>query len=664
MSTDSASDRVAGPQLDNAQIDWRDSHPSSRLFADVYYDQESGLAESDFVFLRRNNLAERFAAQGPGHFTVAETGFGTGLNFLLTWALWAQQVKRPDAVLHFISVERWPLTPEDLAHSLQAWPQVAPYAQELLAVYPPAVAGFHRLLLGGGRVRLTLLLGDAEQQFARASFTADAWFLDGFAPAKNPDLWTSSLFRLIAQHSAPGTTFSTFSCAGIIRRGLQEQGFQVEKVPGFGRKREMLRGTLGPAAEANIQSSPSLAREAIIIGAGLAGTQAAWNLASRGWKVRIYDGQGVAQGASGNPQGVLYTKLGVEYSPQTRLQLASLLHAQRAYRQLSALASPPFWQPCGVLQLAESAAEQARQQKFLELNRYPADVLQAVSAEHASQLAGTPLPQAGLYFPHSGAVQPGNLCRALLEDIGVEVRPSFIAELHFDPSTQHWNLLDAEERLLDQAPVVILANATAIKAFSQTKDLPLKNIRGQIARFKAPSDLHLKAVVCGEGYVAPPIQGMLCTGATFQHGNSDSQVRPEDHRANLEQLGRLIPDWAPLLQVSDLVDLSGRVGFRSGSPDYLPLIGPLPQSPVTSDSTSNSTSPSTSNGLYSEQTLTNWPGLYATVGHGSKGLATCPLAGEVLADLITGQPLCLEVDLVRAITPGRFLRKRLRQASS
>src|SRR5690606_21990071 len=414
-------------------------------------DRESGLAESDFVFLRQNNLAERFAAQGAGHFTVAETGFGTGLNFLLTWALWAQQVQRSDAVLHFISVERWPLAPEDLSRSLETWPQLAPYAKELLAAYPPAVEGFHRLLLAGGRVRLTLMLGDAQQQFSRSRFTADALFLDGFSPAKNPDLWTPTLFRLIAERSGPGTTFSTFSSAGAIRRGLQEQGFLVEKVPGFGRKREMLRGYMPDTGATDAQLTQNQPREAHVVGAGLAGTHAAWNLTSRGWTVQIYDDQGVGQGASGNPQGALYTKLGIEYSPQTRLQLASLLYAQRLYAQLGAAASTPFWQPCGLLQLADSAAEQARQQKFLELNRYPSDILQAVSAEEASRLAGTNLTQPGLYFPRSGAVQPHNLCRALLEMADIEVRRGLVADLHSDADNQLWTLLDAEGRVLDQA---------------------------------------------------------------------------------------------------------------------------------------------------------------------------------------------------------------------
>src|SRR5690606_8539717 len=353
--------------------------------------------------------------EGRSHFTIAETGFGTGLNFLLSWSLWRQHNDSNAAVLHFVSMERWPLSREDLAISLSSWPELQELSAQLLEVYPPALQGFHRLVLDQGRVRLTLLLGDATEQLEKAVFQADAWFLDGFAPAKNPELWTPRLFDLIQQRSTQGTTFATFTSAGVIRRSLQERGFGVEKVPGFGRKREMLRGLYQPESErpygSLFQSHPWLAppatptslKQAIIIGAGLAGTNLAWNLHSRGWQVRIYDQEGIASGASGNPQGALYTKLGVEYTPQTRLQISSLLFSQRFYGQLAhSLPQEDFWHPCGVLQLAHNLSEQERQHKFLARNQYPKEVLYPVTAEEGSRLAGTKAAHDCLFFPSSG----------------------------------------------------------------------------------------------------------------------------------------------------------------------------------------------------------------------------------------------------------------------
>jgi len=654
------------PQLENARIDWDQSHPSSREFGDVYYDRSSGLAESQYVFLEQNHLSERFAQlakEDRSHFTIAETGFGTGLNFLLTWSLWRQYSQSSSAVLHFISMERWPLSREDLATSLSSWPELQELSAQLLEVYPPALQGFHRLVLDQGRVRLTLLLGDATEQLEKAVFQADAWFLDGFAPAKNPELWTPRLFDLIQQRSAAGTTFATFTAAGVIRRSLQERGFTVEKVPGFGRKREMLRGLYqsdsGPNYSALFHSqpwlippAPSSSRQAIIIGAGLAGANLAWNLYSRGWQVRVYDQDGIASGASGNPQGALYAKLGVEYTPQTRLQIASLLFSQRFYGQLAQTTpQADFWHPCGVLQLAHNANEQERQHKFLARNQYPSEIFYPVTAEEGSRLAGTRVAQEGLFFPKSGYVRPAVLCESLLNAAHVAVRTQHIEELRYDAIQQSWQLLGSGQEILDQAPVVILATASASLKFSQAQGLPLKSIRGQITLCPQPKDTALNSVICGEGYVSPPRNGFLCTGATFQHNNDNPALEAADHESNLQQLAQLAPALAVESDSVNIEQLNGRVGFRCASTDFTPLVGPLSNEEIAHKALPDSSIQSDSHPPY-------WPGLYISTAHGSKGLATCPLSAELLADLICGQPLCVESDLYRILSPLRFWARR------
>jgi len=235
----STSNNFLPPSLP-AQLDWRDGQPYSRLFGDIYFSRDSGLEETRHVFLRHNRLQERWQALGDAAmFTVAETGFGTGLNFLCAWQLW-REVAAPNARLHFVSTEKHPLTQEELAQTLALWPELAELAGHLLAQYRAPGP----MLFNDGQVALTLLLGDARETLAQLPGKVDAWFLDGFAPAKNPELWQPDLFQTMAGLSAPGATFATYTCAGAVKRGLAAVGFQVEKVPGFGSKREMLRGAL------------------------------------------------------------------------------------------------------------------------------------------------------------------------------------------------------------------------------------------------------------------------------------------------------------------------------------------------------------------------------------------------------------------------------------
>jgi len=191
--------------------------------------------------LTQNDLASRFKDLKNTKFTIAETGFGTGLNFLSTWQLWSE-LAPSDSCLHFISVEKYPLTLNDISLALAYWPTLAEYSQQLLAQYQQLSPGIHQLSFADGKVTLNLLIGDVAEMLPQMTISIDAWFLDGFSPAKNPDMWSATLFQNMARLSHPLTTFATFTSAGDVRRGLQAVGFQVKKLAGFGKKREMLRG--------------------------------------------------------------------------------------------------------------------------------------------------------------------------------------------------------------------------------------------------------------------------------------------------------------------------------------------------------------------------------------------------------------------------------------
>lgn len=222
-------------------IEWRYGQPYASAFQDVYFSTDNGLEETKFVFLTQNDLNTRFKALKNANFTIAETGFGTGLNFLSTWQLWSEHAPS-DSCLHFISVEKYPLSVDDISLALAYWPTLAEFCQQLLAQYQQLSPGIHQLSFVDGKVTLSLLIGDVAEMLPQINTQVDAWFLDGFSPAKNPDMWSATLFQNMARLSHSLTTFATFTSAGDVRRGLQAVGFQVNKLAGFGKKREMLRG--------------------------------------------------------------------------------------------------------------------------------------------------------------------------------------------------------------------------------------------------------------------------------------------------------------------------------------------------------------------------------------------------------------------------------------
>lgn len=232
---------MQNPSNNIAKIEWRDGQPYACEFQDVYFSTDNGLLETDYVFLQGNDLATRWLDTGLQTFYIAETGFGTGLNFLCASELWLKKAPK-DAVLHFISVEKYPLSTHDLSTALNLWPQLKPVSETFLAQYESLLSSVNTISLYDDRVQLTLLIGDATERFSQSKDKMDAWFLDGFAPAKNSDMWQAALFQQMARLSKASTTFATFTSAGDVRRGLIQAGFEVNKRVGFGKKREMLTG--------------------------------------------------------------------------------------------------------------------------------------------------------------------------------------------------------------------------------------------------------------------------------------------------------------------------------------------------------------------------------------------------------------------------------------
>lgn len=673
------SDNQHPDQIQYARLKWdEEGHPLSSVFGDVYFSRANGLAETRHVFLHHNQLAQRWQALAENtHFTIAETGFGSGLNFLAAWELWLATAPT-SAQLHFVSVEKFPLNKNDLIRALALWPELQYLSQQLLAAYPSIIGeGFHRLSFMDGRIKLTLIINDAARGFSqlltttdplysRYSPIVDAWFLDGFAPAKNPQMWSEELFSRIHQLSAAGTTAATFSAAAIVKKGLKFAGFALEKVAGFGRKREMLKAVMPvhnrdyfypqPAYKSaspfpspwpiNPNASIQAEKRALIIGAGLAGCTSARALAERGWKVTLVERSNtIAAEASGNPQGVLYAKLSHKEEAQAEFNLASLQFAQSFYA--------PHWltigNKTGVLQLAHCDAEQSLQTQLREKFAAADGLVQFVSNIQAGEIAGIPLPYHALYFPNAGWISPTTLCAQLVNHPHIRVITE-LDVLTIQHTGQEWCVNNIPALT---APVVIIANARDAQHIEQTRHLPIKSIRGQITYLPATTaSQKIRAVICSEGYIAPVKDGLHCTGATFNLQEESRELRPEDHHTNLENLREPLPGIMEEWNHLDINSLDGRVAFRCTLPDYLPAVGPVADEAAML----HSFAPLRKNArAFIQDTGKYLAGLYINIGHGSRGLAYTPLCAEILAAHINREPQPIAGELVNALNPARFL---------
>ena len=633
--------------MNNSQttLDWQDGQPFSVIYGDVYFARDSGLEETRHVFLVQNYLQQRWQELAKDQFTIVETGFGTGLNFLCAWQLW-NQCAPPTARLNFVSTEKYPLSLADLTQALSLWPQLAEQCGQLLAQYRWLAPGWHRLVFEQGRVTLTLLIGDARDTLPQLRASVDAWFLDGFAPAKNPEMWQQGLFEQMARLSHASTSFATFTSAGEVRRGLQVAGFNVEKVAGFGRKREMLRGQYLVGARF---IAPSQQR-AIIIGGGIAGTATAHALAQRGWQVTLIERHSeLAQEASGNPVGILYPRLsGLNTSGQdialSRLALAGYLHTLRLLQRLGL--SAPDSDSCGLLQLAFDARESIRC-RAVAARGLPPEVVRLVEAAEASTIADIKLTCGGLYFPAAGWVNPPALCQALASHGNIKLLTSTKA-LKLQRNGDGWQVWDAETALV-RAPVVIIAGANDTVSFSQSAHLPLESVRGQITLVPmTEASQRLRAIVCTDGYVSPQRNGLHCLGATFSPGDLSKEISRHDHAKNLAILRGLSPDlYGSFDEHFANRALQGRVAMRCATPDYLPMAGLVLDAEALKATPPRHTS--------DPSTLPRLDGLYVNTGHGSKGLINAPLCAEILASAICGGPAPVDSKLLAALDPNRFI---------
>lgn len=644
-------------RLPSADITWRaDGSPQSTRFDDIYFSSDDGLAETEHVFLNGNALPDAWA--DSNHFTIGETGFGTGLNFLATWALWRKTYK-PHQHLHFVSVEGFPLSAEELSKALEKWPDLAPLASELITHYPASHTGTHLMHLSDN-VSLTLCEDEVLPALRQLEAHVDAWFLDGFSPATNPDMWSDAVFAEVARLSKIGTTFATFTAAGAVRRGLAAKGFAVEKVKGFGRKREMLVGRMEepPPQEVSkpwYRAAPSDSpKDALIVGAGIAGAATAYALNRRGVKVRMLDGEGLGAGASGNPAALFMPRFSVEPTPEDDFHIAAYLHAERVMQGLQREATDVLFDPRGVLQFARTATEADRFEKIAARAPLPSGHLELIAAEELRGVAGFDTGFPAFLFPRAGVAFPRALLKMLTRQIEIEQTPVTSVAAY----DGQWSL---NESVSDRAEALVLASGPGLAEFEETAWLPLEPVLGQITDLPMgtlPPQRH--ALVAGS-YLISQSDGSALTGATYELGKDSDEIvepTPLGHQHNLADLAQVFPSFESALAGLNHEDLKGRVSFRAQVPDRVPFAGPAPI---------HDAYLSAYDRLRHGDRFATYPpapvhpGLWLIGGLGARGFTTGLLLGELLAAQITGTPQPLPRDLAEAVHPARFIIRALRK---
>jgi tRNA 5-methylaminomethyl-2-thiouridine biosynthesis bifunctional protein len=660
-------------KITNAEIHFNgNGTPFAKRFDDLYFSDAFGLEETHHVFLQHNQLPQRWHDWQDRLFTIAETGFGTGLNFLVTLALFAKlraDGAIPEFNLHFISIEKYPIKKSELILALSRYVSLTPYSETLIKQYPPNVAGCHRLKFLDDSVVLDLWLGDVHDVLPQISSPpeglVDTWYLDGFAPSKNPEMWTDSLFSQMARLAKNNCRYATFTASGIVKRGLTAAGFSVEKVPGHGQKRHNLCGVVNDKAlmlwpkpyyaRASYQSTnpddmlrtpPRIA----IIGGGLSAANCAYALSKRGLIADVYcQDKTLAQGASGNHQGALYPQLNAIANISSQFYAQAYLYAANFYKGLATQNVPFAHQWCGVFHAAFNDKVLDRQQKLIEHDVWPQELVSALTPEQASKVAGVDLPYAGLYFPHGGWLNPPELVSALLQQAKSRIHTSnkLLTMVRHEKTWQ----LHFEQQAPIEADIVIVATGSEFANIEQIADLPLRGVRGQVEYIDTTDKLtQLATVICHKGYLTPAHEGLHALGSTYKKQDFSTDYRPQEQTENLamHQTSLKHCDWVQELQGR----ANGRAATRCSTADHLPMAGAIPDINTQRQQFWD---------LYKALPVdhypiaADYPNLYILNGLGSRGLTTAPLLSEVVASQICNESMPLSTPLLDALNPNRFL---------
>ncbi len=499
----------------------------------------------------------------------------------------------------------------------------------------------------------------------------DAWFLDGFAPSKNPEMWNQELFNNMAKLSKPDGTCATFTAAGFVRRGLIEAGFDMKKVKGFGTKREMIAGTRSNKTSfSNIQpyfarqATSSQAEDIAIIGGGIASATLAKTLARRGVKVTLYCAdEKAAQGASGNRQGAVYPLLNGDHSGVSKVFAPGMLFARQFVEQCAdEISFDHDW--CGVTQLMWNEDAEKKLTRMLKGN-FPAELISHHNEQETDGIVGLPCSSASVSYPLGGWLCPAQLTQGIIDKLVEQgklevVYSTPIDNIRFDENTQLWQLETSQQTFNHQA--VVVANGHQFDQFNQTQHLPLGKVKGQVSHVPTTEALtKLKTVLCYDGYMTPQNANTQthCIGASYDRSNIDQVFDPLAQQDNGEKLKKCLPEQ-PWVHDVDTSDNQSRQGVRCVSRDHLPFVGNVGDFEAIKAQYAD-----LKNQPESEiETITQYPNLFCFLGLGSRGLSSAPLMAELLASQICGDPLPLPVDVLDSLHPSKMWVRKLRKGKA
>ncbi|TYG35178.1 bifunctional tRNA (5-methylaminomethyl-2-thiouridine)(34)-methyltransferase MnmD/FAD-dependent 5-carboxymethylaminomethyl-2-thiouridine(34) oxidoreductase MnmC [Lonepinella koalarum] len=661
-------------QVESAEIHFnQDNTPVSEQFDDIYFCNQDGLAESRYVFQQGNQLWQRWLESEQHHFVIAETGFGTGLNFLITTDLFRQfRQQHPQAPLKrlfFISFEKYPIPLEQLKQAQQIYPEFANIAQQLQAQWQqPIVAGCYRFHFE--ETTLDLWFGDINEQLPQLGdymqSRIDAWFLDGFAPSKNPEMWNEQLYTQMYRYSKPNGTLATFTAASAVRKGLEKAGFAVQKRKGFGKKRECLTG------QKLTKNTPQFAfpwyhfnpaqferqAEIVIIGGGIASLFTALALLQRGAKVTLYcEDEQPALNASGNKQGAFYPQLSDDDLRNIRFYIHAFAYGQQQLRHLSQQIDFEH-QFCGVALCGYDQKSAVKLAKISQ-QQWHESLYQSLNQQQLSDIVGLPLPFGGGFIPQGAWLNPRQFVQngfAYLKKLGLTLKTSQkITALQRQKDS--WMLTNQQNEQF-QHQIVVLANGHKISDFTQTQPLPTYPVRGQVSQIPTSKNLlKLNTVLCYDGYLTPVDQAKTnhCIGASHVRDNATRHFSLEEQQQNQQKIQQNIT--APWTKDVDTSDNLARVGVRCAMRDRMPLIGNVPNFEQQCIDYKN---------IYNlrrrKQPIVpaaNHLNLYFIGALGSRGLTSAPLLGELLGSLIYGEPLPLSEDILHNLVGNRSWMRRL-----
>ena len=627
-------------QCKDAQLSHDKDHPYSAQFDDIYFYPEDGKAESEYVFLKGNQLPQRW--QQKPQFCIAETGFGSGLNFLNCWHMW-QQHKPQSGHLHYVSAELFPLSSQQLQTALSVYPDLQPLIEQLLEQYPERMYGFHQLNFPRDELTLTLMFGDAKACFEQWNGFTDVWFLDGFSPAKNPELWNQELMDVIARKSHTNATLATFTAAGHVRKKIESAGFEVTKIKGFGRKREMITAVYkAEQLELSREQHPwhTLSkhlmpnRSVAIIGAGIAGLALARRCQQRGLTTHVIDPAPTpCHNTSALPHAVVKPHLHHQATTDSLFYWRAFLYALRQYPD-TALSKQ------GIL-MTSGKDNQAQFEKIKQAFKL-GDALLQFTAE-------------GLLFPQAGSVDSQKLVKQWLHHID-HYHQKRVADFHYDNG---WHLYDAQQKHIVTADALVIAAGMHSIAFPHIDSMRMEARYGQVSICKTPDDWFQRHVLMDKGYLLPTNDGHLLCGSTFEHLPPDTWLQSIVEKPKHWEKNRTFWDGSAYEKMlAGLTPVDCYSGIRASTADRLPVCGAV----IDSDRFKQDYS-DLHHGRHWQQypEAEAIPHLYIMSGLGSRGFTTAPLLAEILTSIITDAPLPCEQEIIQALHPNRFLYRALKK---